>query len=221
VFYNMERYEESLKYYLDAIKLSKPNKELYLKTAESYAQLGELSRSRSYIRKAISLDPYYDIAFYKLGETYRLEENWMKAISSYERALKLSKDSVEYLVALAESYMMVDEDAKATDLFERAFQLDPDTKQNWINLATAYFNAKDYRKAFLTLTEAEQKYENNADIFYIKAVLYLQIGNKHEGLLNLEKGLLKDFKEHTLIFEMDDSLLDNDSVIQVIDQYRD
>ena len=41
VLYNMERYEESVNFYLDAIKLSKPNKELYLKTAECYEKLEE------------------------------------------------------------------------------------------------------------------------------------------------------------------------------------
>ena len=110
---------------------------------------------------------------------------------------------------------------KALDMFERIFQLDPQAKQNWINLATAYFNAENFRKAFQVLTEAEQKYEDNADIFYIKSVFYFQIGNRHEALLNLERGLLMNFNEHTIIFEMDDSLLDNESVLQVIEQYRD
>ena len=70
------------------------------------------------------------------------------------------------------------------------------------------------------MNEAELKYESSADIFYIKAVFYFQVGNRHEALLNLERGLLTNFNEHTLIFEMDDSLLDNEAVLQVIEQYR-
>jgi tetratricopeptide (TPR) repeat protein len=220
VLYNLEKYDESLKFYLDAIKLSKPNKELYLKTGETYEKLHDLPKARTFIRKAISLDPYFDEAFFKIGETYRSEENWVKVISSFERALKLSKDNIDYLTALAETYLIIDDAEKAIDMFERVFQLEPENKQSWINLATAYYNIENYRKAFQVLTEAEKKYENNADIFYIKSVFYLQIGNRHEAFLNLERGLLIDFEQHSIIFEMDDSLLDNDSVLQLIEQYR-
>jgi tetratricopeptide (TPR) repeat protein len=220
VLYNMERYDESLKYYLDAIELSKPNRELLVKTGECYEKLEDLSKSRAYFRKAIAIDPYHDEAFFKLGESYCLEENWVRAVSSYERAVKLSKDNIDYLAALADAYMNMDEVDKALDIFERIFQIDPESKQNWISLATAYFNVEDFRKAFQVLTEAENKFEKNADIFYIKSVLYLQIGNKHEGLLNLERGLLVNFDEHSIIFQMDESLLDNNAVLQVIEQYR-
>lgn len=220
VKFNMEQYQDALQYYMDAIKMSKPQKELYLKTAETYEMLNELSKARAYLRKAIAVDPYYDEAFFRIGETYREEEKWQKAISSFERAVKLNKENPEFLAALADAYLSVDEGEKAVDIFERLFQLDTQDKQNWINLATAYFNVEDYRKAFQVLHEAEQKFENSADIFYIKSVFYFQAGNKHEAILNLERGLLTNFDEHTIIFDMDDSLLDNETVLSVIEQYR-
>lgn len=220
VLYNMGRYEEATDFYLEAVKLSKPNKELYLKVAESYEKQGDLAKSRSYLRKSITVDPYFDEAFFRIGETYRLEEKWSKAIMSFERAVKLNRENVDYLGALADAYMSVGEGELALEIFERIFQLDVQTKQNWINLATAYFNVDNFRKAFQVLQEAEAKYEGDADILYIKSVFYFQAGNRHEALLNLERGLLMNFNEHTLIFEMDDTLLDDAAVIQVIEQYR-
>ena len=220
VIYNMGRYKEAIEFYLDAIKLAKPNKELFLKTAESYEQLGELSKARGYLRKSITVDPYYDEAFYRIGETYRLEEKWMKAVSSFERAVKLNKENIDYLASLAEAYLSIDENEKALEMFERIFQLDTHVKQNLINLATAYFNVEDFRKAFQVLNEAEAKYEGDAEIFYIKSVFYYQAGNRHEAIMNLEKGLLANFKEHPMIFDMNDSLLSDAAVIQVIEQYR-
>ncbi|HWB64306.1 MAG TPA: tetratricopeptide repeat protein [Chitinophagales bacterium] len=221
VLYNMGRYEESVNYYLDAIKLSKPNKELYLKTAESYEKLGELSKSRSYLRKSISVDPYFDEAFYRIGETYRQEEKWPKAISSYERAVKLSKDNIDYLSALADAYLCFNEGEMALEIYEKIFQIDTQNKQSWVNLATAYFNVDNFRKAFQVLTEAEMKYEGQADLLYIKSVFYFQVGNRHEALINLERGLLMNFDEHRIIFDMDESLKNDAAVIQVIEQYRD
>lgn len=220
VLYNMAKYDEALTFYMEAIKLSKPNKELYLKAAEALEKLGDLSRSRSYLRKAITVDPYFDEAFYRIGETYRQEDKWFKAIASFERAVRLNKENVEYLAALADAYLSTGEAERALEMFERIFQLDPQSKQNWINLATAYFGVEDFRKAFQVLNEAEQKYEGHADIYYIKAVFYYQVGNRHEGLINLERGLLLNFDEHTLVFEMDETLLDDATILQVIEQYR-
>ena len=220
VLYNMSRYEEAISFYLDAINIGKPNKELYLKTAECFDKLLDFAKSRTYLRKAITVDPYFDEAFYHIGETYRMEEKWGKAVSFFERAVKLNKENVDYLAALADAYMYVGEGEKAVELFERILQLDTQTKQNWINLATAYFNVENFRKAFQVLNEAEHKYEENADIFYIKSVFYHQVGNRHEALINLERGLLTNFEEHKVIFEMDESLLNDVAVMQVIEQYR-
>jgi tetratricopeptide (TPR) repeat protein len=221
ILFGLERYTESIQYYLDAIRLSKPNKELYLKTAECYEKLGELSKSRSYLRKSITVDPYFDEAFYRIGETYRMEEKWPKAISSFERAVKLNKENIDYLAALADAYLCTGEGLQSLEIYERIFQLDTQTKQNWINLATAYFNVEDFRKAFQVLNEAEVKYEGSADIYYIKAVFYIQVGNRHEALLNMERGLLLNFNEHNLVFDMDETLRDDDAILQVIEQYRD
>lgn len=221
VYFVMEDYASASSFYKEAIRLCKPNKELYLKLAVCYQNMGDMGKSRSYLRKAITVDPYYDEAHFRIGETYRQEDDWTKAISAFERAVKLNKESIDYLSALAEAYLSTDEGHKAVDIFEYIFQLDPQTKQNWINLATAYYNIENYRKAFQVLNEAEQKYDNSADIYYIKSVFYNRAGNRHEALLSLEKGLLVNFEEHTLIFEMDDMLLDDTAFLQVIEQYRD
>lgn len=221
VLYMMERYPEAMNFYQEAIKIAKPNKELYLKTAECYEKMAEFSKSRAVLRKAISIDPYFDEAFFRIGEAYRLEEKWMKAVHNYERAVKLNKENTEYLSALGEAYMSVGDGDKVVEIFERLFQNDTQNKQNWINLATAYFYVEDFRKAFQTLNEAEQKFDSSADLFYIKAVFYLKAGNRHEALLNLERGLILKFDEHTMIFDMDDALLNDAAVMQVIEQYRD
>ncbi|MBL7778429.1 MAG: tetratricopeptide repeat protein [Chitinophagales bacterium] len=213
-------YNAALVFYQDAVKLVKPNKELYLKIAECFDRLNDYSKARANLRKAIGVDPHFDEAFYRIGETYRSEDKWTKAIASFERAVKLNRDNLDYLAALGDAYMSAGEPELAIEVFERAFQLDPQPKQNWINLATAYFNADNFRKAFQVLNEAEYKYDSSSDIFYIKAVFYNRAGNRHEALLNMEKGLLANFNEHTIVFEMDEDLLSDQAFLQVIEQYR-
>ncbi len=71
--------------------------------------MGDMSKSRSYLRKSITVDPHFDEAFYRIGETYRQEEKWPKAISSFERAVKLNRENIDYLAALADAYLCTGE----------------------------------------------------------------------------------------------------------------
>jgi tetratricopeptide (TPR) repeat protein len=220
VKYMKEEYTEALNFYHEAIKIGKPQKELYLKIGECYEKVNDLPKARNYIRKAIAMDPHYAEAFFLLGETYKKEENWSQAISAYERAVKLNKDNIDYLMGLADAYLQVDDIEKAVGLFEQILENDPKSKTHWINLAAAYYELKDYEAAFAVLKEAEVKFEGEADVLYIKSVFYYQAGVKHEAILCLEKALMLHFDAHTIIFELFEELENDPLILQVIEQYR-
>lgn len=221
VKFSREDYANALESYHEAIKIAPPQKELYLKTAECYEKMEDLPKTRTFIRKAIALDPHYADAFYLLGETYRKEQNWTQAISAFERAVKYNKESIEYLLALADVYLQMSDIDNAVELFEKILESDSKTKGNWINLAAAYFELEDYEATFSILKEAEAKFEDKADILYIKAVFYYQAGVKHEAILSLEKALMLNFELHTIIFDLFEELKDDPLIIQLIEQYRD
>lgn len=215
-----EEYELALNFYHEAMKAGKPLKELFLKTGECYDKLDDLPKARNYMRKAIAADPHYDEAFFMLGETYRKDENWNQAITAFERALRLNKENTDYMLALADAYLNVDDIEKAVALFEMILEADPKQKGNWVNLAAGYFEMDKRKEAFALLNEAEGKFEGEADILYIKSVFYYQAGNKHESILTLEKALMLDFDAHVLIFDLESNLLTDDTILQVIEQYR-
>ena len=155
VLYMMERYPEALTSYQEAIKISKPNKELYLKAAECYGKMKEFSKARATLRKAISLDPYFDEAFFQLGENYRIEEKWLKAVHNYERAVKLNKEIMRYLSALAEAFIPVGDKEKEEEVFERWFKSDPWNGQTGIIWLRAFFMYEILRKLFILLMKPE------------------------------------------------------------------
>ncbi|MCW3127042.1 MAG: hypothetical protein JWO03_2700, partial [Bacteroidetes bacterium] len=173
-----------------------------------------------YLRKAQAVDPKYDEEFFLIGETYRAEGNFTKAAEAFERAAKISPENVDYLNALGDSCIMNDEIESAVLVFERVLAINPTIKQHYINLATAYYGMENFRSCFDTLTTAGEKFENPADIYYIKFVFYNQIGNKNEALVSLQKGLLINFDEHKTIFEMDERLANDETVQSIIEQFR-
>ena len=113
-----------------------------------------------------------------------------------------------------------DEIESAVMVFERVVTLNATVKQHFINLATAYYGMENFRACFDTLTTATEKFDNPADIYFIKFVFYNQIGNKNEALVSLQKGLLLNFDEHQTIFDMDERLAEDETVHSIIEQFR-
>ncbi len=220
VYFDQKNFAKALECYHDSIRSGKPNKETLCKVAESYSQLKDYHKARGYFRKALAIDPNYDEAFFLVGETYRAEGNYAKAVEAYERAAKISPENVDYLNALGDACIMNDEVEGAILVFERVLTLSPNIKQHYINLATAHYGMENFRQCFDILTEASEKFDNPADIWYIKFVFYNQIGNKNEALVSLQKGLLISFEDHSLIFEMDERLSHDETVLAIIEQFR-
>lgn len=220
VYFDMKDFHKALEAYHNTLKIGKSNKETLCKVAECYSQLKDYHKARVHFRKALVIDPNYDEAFFLIGETYRAESNFEKAIEAFERAAKISPENVDYLNALGDACIMNDEIESAVLVFERVVALDSKIKQHYINLATAHYGMENFRECFDILNAAAQKFDNPADIHYIKFVFYNQIGNKSEALVSLQRGLMINFDEHTTIFEMDERFLDDSSILEVIEQYR-
>ncbi|MFN8277915.1 MAG: tetratricopeptide repeat protein [Chitinophagales bacterium] len=220
VYAEQEKYREAIDSFLDALKLSRPNKETFCKTGECYARINEFHKARIYFRKAIAIDPSYDDAFFLVGETYRAEENYEKAVQAYLRAVKISPDNIEYLNALGDAFIMNEQVVEAVEVFEKVILLDHKIKQHFINLATAYYGLEEFSRCMDTMREGIQRFPEDADLLYIQFVFFWNIRNKHEAMLTLERALMLDFSQHSLIFEMEPDLEQDAVITQLIEQYR-
>jgi tetratricopeptide (TPR) repeat protein len=220
VYFDKKEFSKALDAYHDTLKIGRPNKETLCKAAECYSQLKDYHRARGYFRKALAIDPNYDEAFFLTGETYRAEGNFTKAAEAFERAAKISPENVDYLNALGDACIMNDEIESAILVFEKVIALDSKIKQHFINLATAHYGMENFRECFDALNRAAELFDNPADIFYIKFVFYNQIGNKNEALVSLQKGLLLNFEDHKAIFDMDERLQHDETIMAIIEQFR-
>lgn len=220
IYMAREQYDTALNSYYDALKSNKHNKEIFYKIAECHEKKGELLKCRNFLRKALNIDPQFEEAHFKIGETYRAEDNFPKAIYAFERALKISPEEPDNLTALADCYIMNDEPEKGIPLLEKALDLDGSLKHHYVNLATAFFGIEKHKESLDLLRVAFVKFPQDADLYYLAFIFYYQIGNMNQAFLHLEKGLMLNFDEHKLIFEIEPNLIENDTVQNIIDQYR-
>lgn len=220
IYFRLKQYEKAAEYYMKVAAIAKPYKELYFSTGECYEKMKELNKARYYYRKALMLDPYFDVALYKIGLTYQHEAKNDNALASFEKAYKLNPKVADYLIALANTHRASGNLDKAASLFRKALAERNAKKTTWIEAAFTFFEALEYREAFDTLDDAAAIYEKNAEFYFIKAALYYQVGNRNEAFLNLETGLIKDWKRHKSIFNITPYMKNDNVVLQLIEQYK-
>jgi tetratricopeptide (TPR) repeat protein len=220
IYFRLKQYEKAAEYYLKVPVVAKPYKEIYYSAGECYEKLKDWNKARYYYRKALMLDPYFDAALFKIGLSYQHEDKIENALASFEKAYKLNPKVADYLLALAKTHRQSGNIDKATSLFRKALTERNAKKSTWIEAALTFFEALEYREAFDTLEDAAAIYEKNAEFFFIKAALYYQVGNRNEAFLNLETGLIKEWKRYKSIFNITPYMKQDAVVLQLIEQYK-
>jgi len=116
---------------------------LFIKKAQDLKEERKLKESAQMLEIALTLDPKEKKAYFYLGETYCLLEQFKKAISTLEKAIKLdSKNSyAHYYLGLC--FFRLGQQNEAIDSFKKALTLNDDSKVHY-DLALAYQSIGEY-----------------------------------------------------------------------------
>lgn len=220
IYFRQKKYLKAADYYLKITTICKPYKELYINIGDCYDKLNEPNKSRSYYRKALTIDPYSDVALFKIGLAYFKEKKYENALNSFEKAYKLNNRPADYLRYLAQTYRQLEHGDKAMLFYKKLITHHQPKKSVWVEAATVFFECLEYRLAFDTLESAAKLYINNAEFYYIKSAWYYQIGNRNEALLNLEIGLMKNWKKFKTIFKHTAYMKEDPIILHLIEQYK-
>lgn len=165
-----------------------------------------------FYQKAIELDPDLIEAHYKLALVYKIENNYEKAIDSYNRALEIPKKDedpelkVSMYYELGICYKRLNDFPKSSAALENALNLAEDKKIRsyiYYELGRNAVETEDFEKAFVLYNEGMQLGDENTNLFQ----------NAIEDAKN--KGLLKSNYQKGLKF-LDDK--DYESAIQAFSQ---
>lgn len=143
-------------------------KESKILTAKEHYQEGlELFEKQDYkeaiekFKLAISNDKKLTTAYYKLGESYRLNGEILKAEENFKKALKIDPEFANCYLSLA---MLSEENNNITEAIEnykKAIEIDPSLSESLYRLGKIYYTQGEKDKAeekFLELIKTGQTY---------------------------------------------------------------
>lgn len=108
---------------------------------------GRMQQAKSYLAKAIQLDPKPPDGYVSLGEVLAKEDNHPEAIRHFRLALERDSSHVEAALGLAKSLLALKRYAEVVPEMQRVVQQDPINPQPHFHLSQAFLGLGDKEKA--------------------------------------------------------------------------
>jgi tetratricopeptide (TPR) repeat protein len=155
----------------------------------AYHQMMQLDNARKSYERALKLKPAYIEAMNNLGTIYYTKKSYRRAISWYNKALKVAPNearSASIYMNLGTAQFARKQYEKATESYQTAMKIDPDVFERHGNVGVIL---------------EERSVEEKAKYHFYLAKLYAKDGRSELAIQYLRKSLEEGFKEKKRIEE--------------------
>ena len=219
-YIRLKKYKEAIEALEKVLELSKPEEVIYEAIGHCYDRMRNYAQARFHYRKASHLNPDDSKLFYKIACTYYNEGQWTSTIKQLESALKIHRHQFEYNLLMGEAKFQLTHIKEAIQYFSNAVRIKPKNIAGWEALIRCLYQSEFY-------TEARQQVVAAMDItsgkpvflFYLSAIL-LALGKTKDALLYLETAMRASPKTLKKFIDLNPSVLQNASVVDVIARYK-
>lgn len=219
-YIRLRKYKEAIEALEKVLELSKPEEVIYEAIGHCYDRMKNFAQARFHYRKALHLNPDDAKLHYKIACTYYNESQWTSAVKQLESALKIQRLQPEYNLLMGECKFQLNELKEAVQYLSTAVRVRPKNVSGWEALIRCLYSAQYYSEA-KQQTLAALEHTNNKTVFlyYLSAILFAMNKSK-EALLYLEKALASSPKHLKKFIQLNPSILQNPSVVDLVAQYK-
>lgn len=219
-YIRLRKFQDAIEVLQKHLEIAKPEDVIYEAIGHCYEKMRKFTQARYYYRKASHLSPQDDKLYYKIAVAYMMEGNWENAVKSIASALKINKNSAEYYIGLGQCYLELGKNKDALIQFMHALRLKPGTIGTWQELIRGLYISNFMDEALVQIEEAEQKLGRKPVFQYYRAAVLITTGRTKEGLIQLETALQLAPRQLKKMVELDPTLLQHNSVVELISRYR-
>jgi serine/threonine protein kinase/HEAT repeat protein/Tfp pilus assembly protein PilF len=203
ILWTLQRFEEALTAYEQALALSPPLEKLplqwYFRQGQFYFQKKQWDKALPHFQKVVDSDPstlhreWWFQTYLARAQAYQAEEKWDLALKDWSQILQWNPQYPEAFLARAQIYEELQEDQNALDEYYRLLQFFPAFRPALIQRGQFYFQRGFAKEALKDYTQALQQ-EQIPDLMLLekRGILQETQGNEEAALLDYSYGLLYD-----------------------------
>ncbi len=222
--------EKALPWFEKALKIIPDDNEVQQDYAECCFRCGEMSRAITWYNKVLDEDPYSIEAWFGLGKSYFISNDFPNAIEAFDFILAIEPDHRFALILEAGAYAKLKNDAKASELYARYCKLFPDEPKTYVLMGICYLHLKEYEKAKDCFEQAIEKDPEMEDPLTISAYqdlafCYLYLKEYESAIKTIDKAIELDVNydaelyitKGSLLLEMNNSSAAKDAFTEALE----
>ena len=219
-YLRLRKYKEAIEALEKVLELSRPEDVIYEAIGHCYHRMGNFAQARFNYKKATHLNPDDSRLHYKVAVTYMLEKQWSQAIKHLENAMRVHRGIPDYNLAMGECMLNLKRIKEAIQYFGNVVRHKPKSQAGWEALIRCLIKADFMEEANEQCLAAINATLNKPIFtFYYSAILFY-LGKNKEALLQLEIAMEKSPKLLKKFIEINPSILQNSSVVDVVARYK-
>jgi tetratricopeptide (TPR) repeat protein len=215
-----KEYQKAIDKYLEAEKICKQSLETNINIGECYDCIEEHKKARQYFRKAISQNNLNADTHFRIGKSFMIEGTYVLALDPLIKAYTLDEKNDLICSFLGHCYYENEQLEDALEMHQKSVEISPTNLEYRINCLTLWLEIGDDESILNMINDMYEYFSHNAMFYYFKFLIELKSGNMKESYTTLETALEMDFEMHTFIFEAQPTLIENQTILNIIELYK-
>ena len=186
VFSNLQKYQEAVKAFSEALKFQPDNIEIISELAEDLSILGNQQDAITYYKKALKIEPNNLALKAKLGRVYISKKEMKKAWELFSEIYAIDSTNVYWNKQFAFCSFQTGKRLQAVHLYEKVLEANPRDYGTYSNLIHTYSREKDPEKIMATIEKGLLQFPGNAELILERANFYFRTRNYEPAMNEFE-----------------------------------
>lgn len=187
VFSNLQKYQEAVKAFSEALTFQPDNVEILSELAEDLSILGNQQDAIAYYKKAIRIEPDNLALKAKLGRVYISKKDIKKAYDLFTEIYAIDSTNVYWNKQFAYCSFQTGKRLQAVHLYEKVLDANPRDYGTYSNLIHSYNREKEPDKILATIDKGLFQFPGNEDLILERANFYFRTRNYEPAMHEFEK----------------------------------
>lgn len=192
VFSNLQKYQEAVKAFSEALKFQPENVEIISELAEDLSILGNQQDAIAYYKKAIQIEPDNLTLKAKLGRVYISKKDIKKAYDLFTEIYEIDSTNVYWNKQFAYCSFQAGKRLQAVHLYEKVLDANPRDYGTYTNLIHSYSREKEPDKILATIDKGLLHFPGNAELILERANFYFRTRNYEPAMNEFENYFTAD-----------------------------
>ena len=184
VYYNLQKYDESAKYYTLATKHRPDDSLNYFYLGLIYHSQNKLNLGIKNFQKSIALNPGKFQPYYNLGNIYKDKENYEKALEYYKTSLEVEPNNLNSYYNMGNVYYKLEDIKNSNECYLKAIEINPAHCDSHYNLGLNYHEKGEYNKAIEQFNELLKIAPSYREVYDDLGVTYYNLKDREKALKN-------------------------------------